>query len=129
MHRTMLGIPIALEAFKASKEVLVRRPAPPGIRPFLENKRSIGEVINIGMLAIRQFYSYMLHPLRNSQLTSAWCKWQFKFKFRFISERQQKQLWAGLLLLHTKNRKLLILGDSRPLGICPLACPVGLHSR
>jgi hypothetical protein len=37
----MLGIPIALEAFKASKEVLVRRPAPPGIRPFLENKRSM----------------------------------------------------------------------------------------
>jgi len=37
----MFGIPVALEAFKASKEVLVRRPAPPGIRPFLENKRSI----------------------------------------------------------------------------------------
>jgi len=36
----MFGIPVALEAFKASKEVLVRRPAPPGIRPFLENKRS-----------------------------------------------------------------------------------------
>ena len=29
-------IPVALEAFIASKEVLVRRPAPPGIRPFLE---------------------------------------------------------------------------------------------
>ena len=41
MHLTMFGIPVALEAFKASKEVLVRRPAPPGIRPFLENKRSI----------------------------------------------------------------------------------------
>jgi len=40
MHLTMFGIPVALEAFKASKEVLVRRPAPPGIRPFLENKRS-----------------------------------------------------------------------------------------
>jgi len=37
----MFGIPVALEAFKASKEVLVRRPAPPGIRPFLENKRSM----------------------------------------------------------------------------------------
>jgi putative lipoic acid-binding regulatory protein len=37
----MFGILVALEAFKASKEVLVRRPAPPGIRPFLENKRSI----------------------------------------------------------------------------------------
>ena len=37
----MLGIPVALETFIASKEVLVRRPAPPGIRPFLENKRSI----------------------------------------------------------------------------------------
>jgi hypothetical protein len=35
----MFGIPVALEAFKASKEVLVRRPAPPGIRPFLENNR------------------------------------------------------------------------------------------
>jgi hypothetical protein len=34
----MFGIPVALEAFKASKEVLVRRPAPPGIRPFLENR-------------------------------------------------------------------------------------------
>ena len=34
MHLTMFGIPVALEAFKASKEVLVRRPAPPGIRPF-----------------------------------------------------------------------------------------------
>ena len=41
MHLTMFWIPVALEAFKASKEVLVRRPAPPGIRPFLENKRSI----------------------------------------------------------------------------------------
>jgi hypothetical protein len=30
----MFGIPVALEAFKASKEVLVRRPAPPGIWPF-----------------------------------------------------------------------------------------------
>ena len=36
MHLTMFGIPVALEAFKASKEVLVRRPAPPAIRPFLE---------------------------------------------------------------------------------------------
>jgi hypothetical protein len=34
----MFGIPVALEAFKASKEVLVRRPAPPGIHPFLEKK-------------------------------------------------------------------------------------------
>jgi hypothetical protein len=32
----MFEIPVALEAFIASKEVLVRRPAPPGIRPFLE---------------------------------------------------------------------------------------------
>ena len=32
---------VALEAFIASKEVLVRRPAPPSIRPFLENKRPI----------------------------------------------------------------------------------------
>ena len=31
-----MEIPVALEAFIASKEVLVRRPAPPGIRPFLE---------------------------------------------------------------------------------------------
>ena len=41
MHLTMFGIPVALEAFKASKGVLVRRPAPPGIRPFLENKRCV----------------------------------------------------------------------------------------
>ena len=41
----MFGIPVALEAFKASKEVLVRRPAPPVIRPFLENKRSIQGVL------------------------------------------------------------------------------------
>ena len=40
-YLTKFGIPVALEAFTASKEVLVRRPAPPGIRPFLENKRSI----------------------------------------------------------------------------------------
>ena len=33
---TKFGIPVALEAFIASKEVLVRRPAPPGIRPFQE---------------------------------------------------------------------------------------------
>ena len=40
-HFTSLRIPVALEAFIASKELLVRRPAPPGIRPFLENKRPI----------------------------------------------------------------------------------------
>jgi hypothetical protein len=69
----MFGIPVALEAFKASKEVLVRRPAPPGIRPFLENKRSIGEVINIGMLAIRQFYSLQLHVTSSSQFAINKC--------------------------------------------------------
>jgi len=41
LYLTKFGIPVALEAFIASKEVLVRRPAPPGIRPFLENKRPI----------------------------------------------------------------------------------------
>jgi hypothetical protein len=53
----MFGIPVALEAFKASKEVLVRRQAPPGIRPFLENKRSIqglAESLN------RVLYFYLL---------------------------------------------------------------------
>jgi hypothetical protein len=35
-YLTKFEIPVALEAFIASKEVLVRRPAPPGIRPFLE---------------------------------------------------------------------------------------------
>jgi len=45
----MFWIPVALEAFKASKEVLVRRPAPPGIRPFLENKRSI-QLKQVGFL-------------------------------------------------------------------------------
>ena len=58
MHLTMFGIPVALEAFKASKEVLVRRPAPPGIRPFLENKRSnkhtvVTEALNILVLLMR----------------------------------------------------------------------------
>ena len=38
LYLTKFGIPVALEASIASKEVLVRRPAPPGIRPFLENK-------------------------------------------------------------------------------------------
>jgi len=50
----MFGIPVALEAFKASKEVLVRRPAPPGIRPFLENKRSIE--LSFDVLFIRSFF-------------------------------------------------------------------------
>jgi len=35
--KTYFGIPVALEAFMASKEAPVRRPTPPGIRPFLEN--------------------------------------------------------------------------------------------
>ena len=35
-YLTKFEIPVALEAFIASKEVLVHRPAPPGIRPFLE---------------------------------------------------------------------------------------------
>ena len=41
LYLTKFGIPVAHEAFIASKEVLVRRPAPPSIRPFLDNKRLI----------------------------------------------------------------------------------------
>ena len=34
LYLTKFGILVALGAFIAPKEVLVRRPAPPGIRPF-----------------------------------------------------------------------------------------------
>ena len=75
----MFGIPVALEAFKASKEVLVRRPAPPGIRPFLENKRSIqGEIslcwlcVNIVQVKRRQFLETEIKHLCLSRVFQTW---------------------------------------------------------
>ena len=80
MHLTMFEIPVALEAFKASKEVLVRRPAPPGIRPFLEKKRSIQGGLR-GMLKTPTRASEFTHSFIGS--AKAYCLRRLSTKVRW----------------------------------------------
>jgi hypothetical protein len=61
----MFEIPVALEAPIASKEVLVLRPAPSGIRPFLGNKRPVQGIIKLSKYKyLLAFLTFNLMPRR-----------------------------------------------------------------